>query len=158
MPRHKNGWTQGTYTVINYKKYLGTKKPVYRSSYELRLMTYCDQNENVLRWGSEIISIPYYFPLSGKTHKYFTDMYMEVKTKEGKIIKYVVEIKPSSQNVLSEKYVAPKPPKKKTQKAWANYQSKLIDAERNKAKWAAAMEFCKKRGFIFKIVTENDLF
>ena len=155
---HKRGWSQGEFNLKHHKKYIGSKTPIYRSSYEERAFNYCDWNENVVRWASELIEIPYYFEFDQKNHKYVTDIYMEVKTNNGKIVKYVVEIKPKSQNVFDENYKTPKPPKKKTTRALANYRHKIVEQERNKAKWLSAIKFCKARGYIFKIMTEEDLF
>jgi len=155
MPR--NQWSQGKYRPHFPQKYIGVKAPVYRSSWEQRLFTYCDMNKNVLKWGAELIEIPYFFHIDQKKHRYVTDVYMEVKQSSGKVIKYVVEVKPNQQNPLHEKFKQPKPPKRKTAKSWGNYQERLIDNERNLAKWRAASAFCKKRGYVFKIVGEDDL-
>ena len=150
----QGSWLQGTYNPINREKYIGVKNPIFRSSWEKRMFYYCDTNSNVLKWGSEIINVPYYFVLDQKTHKYYTDLYMEVRKKDGSIKKYVVEIKPSDQDYRNP----PKPPKRKTTKSMKNYNNKLITLKRNECKWKAAEEFCKKRGYEFIIITEKDLF
>lgn len=152
--RKEGGFYQDTYQVINKEKYIGTKPPFYRSSWERRFMYHCDFNKNVLRWGSEIIVIPYFFDLDGKTHRYYTDFYMEVITAKGEKKKYVIEIKPSDQTPFN----IPKPPKKKTAKALKNYRNKMITIKKNDCKWKAANQFCKKHGYEFKIITEKELF
>ena len=138
-------YRQGIFTPVNQDKFIGNKA-IYRSGLELRFMRFCDSNDNVLRWGSENVIIPYISPLDGRVHKYYVDNFVIIK--EGEIIKkYLIEIKPSSQTA---------PPKTKYRK-----QSHLIYEQtmfvKNQAKWQAAREFCKKKGLEFLILTEKDL-
>ena len=73
-------------------------------------MVYCDKNERILEWGSEEIALPYRSPVDSKIHRYFVDFYIKVKSKDGKVGKYLVEIKP-------EKFTKPPAiPKKKTKR------------------------------------------
>lgn len=143
--RKNEKYKQGIFVPKFKDKFVGSKA-IYRSSLELRFMKFCDNNPNVLKWGSENVIIPYVNPLDGKVHRYFVDNF--VKIKEGEEIKnYLVEIKPYSQCF---------PPK-------TNYRKKsnLIYEQTmyvtNQSKWAAAREFCKKRGLNFLILTEKDL-
>ena len=47
---------RGKYIAKNPQKYAGdSTQIVYRSSYELRFMKWCDFNDSVLQWGSEEI-------------------------------------------------------------------------------------------------------
>jgi hypothetical protein len=138
-------YNQGIFVPKNKDKFIGSKA-VYRSSLELRFMKFCDVNENVIKWGSENVIIPYYNPLDNKMHRYFVDNFVQIK--EGnKVKRYLVEIKPSSQ--LS-------PPKTKYRK-----KSNLIYEQTmfitNQAKWQAAREWCNKKGFEFIIITEKHL-
>ena len=71
-------------------------------------MHWCDRNVNVLEWGSEEIIIPYRSPLDNRTHRYYPDFYVRARTKDGRIAKSIIEIKPAAQT---------KPPKRKSQKA-----------------------------------------
>jgi hypothetical protein len=86
--------------------------------------------------------------MDNKIHRYYPDFV--VKRKSGKGTKtIVVEIKPYAQTV---------PPvitegKKKSRK----YLNEVMTWGVNSAKWKAAREFCKDRGYEFVIVTENEL-
>jgi hypothetical protein len=140
---------QGKYKVKNYQKYKGDPTNViYRSSWELKFLKYCDDNDNVLEFGSEEIIVPYMSPLDGKIHRYFPDFYIKVKEKTGDIKKYLIEIKPKKQ-VMGPTTT----PKRKT-KSWVN---EVKEYAKNKAKWKAAEEYCANRLLEFKILTEEDL-
>lgn len=150
---------QGLYKVKNRQKYMGDDNPIFKSSIEKRAFYYFDHNINILRWGYEIVSVPYFFTLDQKWHKYIVDAYAEVRGTDGKMKNYLIEIKPQSQNVwdVNGKIVMPKPPKRKTAKSWQNYQKRMIEATRNACKWEAAKRFCIERGWEFKIVTDKNL-
>lgn len=91
---------QGKFSPKNYKKYKGDPTNIiYRSSWELTFMKYCDSNPNVLEWGSEEIVIPYKSPLDNRYHRYFVDFYIKVQEKGGAIKKYLIEVKPKKQTV-----------------------------------------------------------
>ncbi|NBP16589.1 head completion protein [bacterium] len=136
---------QGVFVPKNKNKFVGTKA-FYRSSLELRFMKFCDNNPNVIKWGSENIIIPYVNPLDGKVHRYFVDNFVQIR--EGAEVKnYLVEIKPHSQCF---------PPQTKyKRKSNLIYEQTMYVT--NQAKWAAAREFCKKKGINFLILTEKDL-
>lgn len=142
------GVYKGRYRVINTSKYKGNlNEVVYRSSWELKFMKWCDLNTSVLEWGSETIIIPYKSPVDSKTHRYFVDFYIKVRDKKGFISKYLVEIKP-------ERFTRPPPiPKKQTRK----FIEEVFQYGTNQAKWKAASEFCEDRGMKFLVLTENDL-
>lgn len=144
-------WRKGIYKVINPEKYIGEKPPIYRSSWEARFCHYLDTNDNVQKWGSECLVIPYYNPIDGKNHRYFPDFFCQIKKKDGTVVKYVVEVKPLDQAV------APKLPKRRTTKALENYRQQQAIVLKNKFKWEAAEEFCKQQGYIFKVITEKEL-
>ena len=138
-------WRQGIFTPKNQNKFIGSKA-VYRSGLELKFFRFCDDNPNVLEWGSENIIVPYISPLDNRAHRYYVDNYIAIR--EGSnVIKYLVEIKPSKQT---------KPPTTKYRKR----QHLLYEQKQyviNQAKWKAAKEFCKKKGFTFIILTEKEL-
>jgi len=120
---------------------------VYRSLWELRFMKWCDNNNSVMEWGSEIVVIPYVSPIDNKPHRYFVDFYMKVKSSDDVIQKYLIEIKP-------EKFTKPPEiPKKKTKK----FIDEVFQYGVNQAKWKAAFEFCEDRKMKFMILTEKDL-
>ncbi len=56
-------YRQGIFEPTNKNKYKGSKLPVFRSSWELKFMRFCDMNENVVSWGSESLKIPYWSPV-----------------------------------------------------------------------------------------------
>ena len=139
---------KGRYRVLNPSKYKGNLgEIVYRSSWELKFMVWCDRNASVLEWGSETVVIPYKSPVDNKLHRYFVDFYVKIKNKESKVTKYLVEIKP-------EKFTKPPEiPKKQTKK----FIQEVFQYGTNQAKWKAANEFCQDRGMKFLVLTENDL-
>jgi hypothetical protein len=139
-------WRQGVFTPKNSEKFIGSKA-IYRSGLELIFFRFCDNNPNVIKWGSENVVVPYKSPLDNRVHKYYVDNFVTIK--EGKdTISYLVEIKPSKQT---------KPPQTKyRKKQHLIYEQKAYVT--NQAKWKAAREYCKKRGFTFIIITEKELY
>ena len=102
--------SKGKFKPKNYKKYKGDPTGiVYRSSWELKFMHWCDTNKKIIEWSSEEIAIPYKSPIDNRFHLYFPDFYMKVQEPNGKK-QYLVEVKPKAQ--VSE----PKPSKYKTKR------------------------------------------
>ena len=129
-------------------KYKGDiKEIVYRSSWELKMMKYCDTTKSIIEWGSEELVIPYLSPWDGRYHRYFPD-YVKVRTKNGSVKKYVIEVKPKNQCTPPERN-----PKRRTG-VWYN---KVKTWGINKAKWKSAQEFCLDNNMEFKILTEDHL-
>lgn len=152
---------QGLYNVINKEKYVGDKQPTFRSSWEKRFFYWCDNNINVLRWGSEVIKIKYFFEVDKKIHIYVVDFFVEIKNNDGVIEKWLVEIKPSKKGPVKRKdgtIYTPKQPKNNNRKALSNYAKEVIEYIKNSNKWAAAKKFCEGRNIKFIIITEEDLF
>lgn len=134
----------GKYTPKHPEKYLGdVSNIVWRSSWELRFMQFCDMNVNIIRWASEEFCIPYIKPTDGKVHRYFPDFYIEYRKKDGTVGKDVIEIKPHKEAVWA----------KKNQDMHAKLALVI-----NEAKWDAATQFCKERGLNFRVLTEKTLF
>ena len=139
---------KGKFQPKNTQKYVGNPTNiVYRSLWERKFMIYCDTNENILEWGSEEIAIPYRSPVDGKIHRYFPDFYIKVKEPDGSIKKYLIEIKPHKQTM----------PPKKPQRQTKGYIYEAYEYAKNQSKWEAATEYCKDRGWTFKVLTENEL-
>ena len=133
---------KGFFRPRNISKYKGDhRKIIYRSKLELIFMKYCDGKDNVLKWSSEEIVIPYRSPIDGKVHRYFPDFW--VKTTQGETL---IEIKPKIQT---------KPPKLKSNKR--RYIREVRTWGVNEAKWNAAIAYCENRGWNWKILTEVDL-
>lgn len=144
MKRKSGGLTNAPqYIPIFPKKYTGSYPIYYRSSWEKKFMRMLDHNPDILQWSSESVVIPYYDKISERFKRYFPDFY--IKTKDG--TKWIVEIKPEKETKL---------PSKKGRKKNLIYQQ--LTYERNQAKWKAAIKFCDKLGFKFKILTERNLF
>ena len=139
---------KGKYSPSYPRKYKGDPTNiVYRSLWERKFMVYCDLNENILEWGSEEIVLPYRSPVDGRVHRYFPDFYIKVKESTGRIKKMIIEIKP-------KRHCSPPPkPKKQTK----GYLREAYEYAKNQAKWEAASEWCKDRGYIFKVFTEKEL-
>ncbi len=111
-------------------------------------MKYCDNNPNIIQWGSEEFFINYFDPTTNKVRRYFPDFFVKIKNKSGEIKKYIIEVKPKKQTIEPTKN-----PKRKT-KSWIN---EVLTYEKNKSKWEAATEFCKDNLMEFKIITEDEL-
>lgn len=139
---------KGKYRVKNPMKYQGDlNNVIYRSSWELKFMKYCDTNPSVLEWGSESVIIPYVSPLDKKVHRYFVDFYMKVRTADGQTKKYLIEIKP-------ERFTKPPPiPQRKTK----NFINEVFQYGVNEAKWKSANQYCQQQGWQFLVLTEKDL-
>jgi hypothetical protein len=136
-------FAQGKFNLKNPDKYVGTKQPTYRSSWEFAFMKFCDESPSISRWASEAIQIPYRNPLSGKQTIYVPDFFIQYTDKNGKNHVEVIEVKPENQAV-----------KEKTGRSRANQAHWIL----NQAKWEAANAWAKQKGIKFRIVTEKDIF
>lgn len=147
-PSSKSGFKQGYYRLINESKYAGPRPIIYRSSYELKFATYCDQNENIIMWSSEPFKIKYFNLYDKRYHFYYPDFY--IKIRQGIEIKdYIIEVKPSSH------LIKPKIPLKKTKKSIKNYNYKLKTYITNASKIKALKIYAKKRGCGVMLLTEK---
>lgn len=142
-------YKQGFFKPLNPKKYIGNPTNiVYRSGWEKRVMEWADGNPNVLRWCSEEVIIPYLSPIDNRYHRYFVDFFVEAKGRDGSIRKMLIEVKPKAQT---------QEPKKQSRKT-KRYITEVMTYGINQAKWNAAEEYCKDRGWEFRVITESDLF
>ena len=110
---------------------------IFRSSYEKKFVYWLENNPSVKYWGSECLRIPYFYPPDGKTHSYYPDYFVEMV--DG--TKMVVEIKPHNQTQ-----------KPLNENCWG-----AKEYAKNMCKWKATQEFCKAKGFIFKVLTEKTI-
>jgi len=139
---------KGKFRPKNHKKYMGDfREVIYRSSWELKFMQYCDTNKSIVKWSSEEIVIPYKSPVDNRMHRYFPDFYVKYKDIKGNYQEKVIEIKPAKQ--VKE----PKVQKRRTKK----YVTEVFTYATNRAKWEAAEDFCKDRRWQFQILTEKEL-
>jgi hypothetical protein len=126
------------------EKYTGDPTNIImRSSWETRFASWCDKNPSVLKWNSEETIVPYRCPTDNRIHRYFVDFKITVNT--GKT--YIVEVKPAAQTQ------PPIYPGRQTQR----YITESLTFMKNTAKWEAAIEFARDRGWEFKIITEKEL-
>lgn len=130
------------------EKYTGDPTNIImRSSWETRFASWCDRTPAVLKWHSEETVIPYRCPTDDRIHRYFLDFKIQIKSKDGLLRTYLVEVKPASQ------CVPPIYPGKKTKR----YITESLTYIKNQAKWKAATEYAKDRGWEFKVITEKEL-
>lgn len=137
----------GKYKLKHPDKYEGDPTNiVYRSSWELRFLIWCDTNPSIVKFSSEEVVIPYICPTDNKWHRYFVDFKIRVRTRTNTIQTYLIEIKPDVQT-------RPPKPRRKTPR----YIQEVFTWGKNEAKWRAAREYAADRGWEFKILTEHDL-
>lgn len=140
---------QGIFRPRNPEKYVGNPNNIiYRSSWELAFMTWCDNEDSIKQWASEEFSIKYVKPTDGRVHRYYPDGFIVVEDKAGTVKKYIIEIKPKKQTV---------PPKKRS-RVTKSYIQECTNYAINEAKWKAAHEFALDNGVEFKILTEENIF
>ena len=143
---------QGRFKPKNPTKYMGDPTNIiYRSGWELKLMSYLDTHVNVLQWSSEEVVIPYKSPIDGRRHRYFPDFYLEQINTNGIKEKILIEVKPKYQTV------PPVVQTTKTKKPTKRYINEVKTWGINQAKLIAAEEFCKDRGWKFQIMHEDHL-
>ena len=143
---------QGRFKPKNPTKYMGDPTNIiYRSGWELKLMSYLDGHNNVIRWSSEEVVILYKSPIDGRRHRYFPDFYVEQINTNDNIDKILIEVKPKYQTI------PPVVQTTKTKKPTKRYINEVKTWGVNQAKWIAAEEFCKDRGWKFQLMTEVEL-
>jgi hypothetical protein len=136
-------FARGKFTMKHPEKYVGTKMPTYRSSWEWSFMNFCDTNKSIVKWASEAINIPYRDPLTGRQTIYVPDFFIQYMDRNNRMNVELIEIKPASQTILE-----------RVGKNKYN-QAQFV---KNQAKWKAATIWCKQQGIKFRILNENDIF
>jgi hypothetical protein len=136
-------FARGKFVMKQPEKYVGTKQPTYRSSWEWTFMNFCDTNKAILKWASEAIQIPYRDPLTGRQTVYVPDFFIQYLDKNNRILTELIEIKPASQSILE-----------RVGKNKYN-QAQFV---KNQAKWKAANYWCQQQGLKFRVLNENDIF
>jgi len=133
---------KGRFKPQNPKKYKGDPNNViYRSSWELRVMKYLDNQPKVEWWASEEMFVRYRSPIDEKIHRYYPDFVVKTKEKT-----FMLEVKPFHQTQKPKQ-------KRKTKKFLQEAATYAV----NQQKWRAADMFCQEHGWLFKLVTEKDL-
>jgi hypothetical protein len=139
---------KGFFKPKNPAKYKGDPTNIiYRSSWELKLMSYLDSHPDILEWSSEEFCIPYRSPIDNKIHRYYPDFKVK-KQLTGELTEtIVIEVKPRSQSI------PPTIQKKPTKR----YIREVMTYGINEAKWKAAVEYCNDRKWKFMVMTEKEL-
>lgn len=143
-------------------KFPGREKITFRSSWESIFANWCDIENAITEWGSELIEIPYYSAIDNKEHKYVTDFVIKTKKPDGSTEKWLVEIKPAVQvPKLDECGVIQFPElnkkKKVTQKRIERWQEMCNTLRKNNEKWTQAKQWAKLHGMKFIVITEEQL-
>ena len=133
---------QGSYRVQNPNKYVGKGMPRYRSGWELTFMMFCDNNENVLNWASEPLTIPYRNPITGKMTVYVPDFLVTYRGPNNTTRGELIEIKPKKQSIIESKM--------------NNQQAAVVAV--NYAKWHVATIWAQQHGLTFRVITEEQIF
>ena len=136
-------FAKSIYQVKNPEKYVGSKLPYCRSSWETTFCMFCDNNPSIQQWSSEPVKIPYRDPLTGKATVYVPDFLISYIDKNMKRHAELIEIKPRNQAMLE--HVGKNP----------YNQAQYV---KNMAKWAAANKWAQQQGLKFRIINETDIF
>lgn len=137
-----NNFIQGSYTVKNRDKYIGSKVPYYRSSWELKICMMLDEHPSIIEWASEPVKIPYRNPITKKQTVYVPDFLVMFENKNKKRVVEMWEVKPESQAVM-EKAKRPKD---------------IFALKINMIKFDAAQKWCSKHNIVFRVIDENSIF
>lgn len=136
-------FAQGIFEMKNPDKYVGSRRPLARSSWEFVFMRTLDEHPGVEKWASESIQIPYRDPFTGKYTIYVPDFFIVYVDKDGAKHAELVEVKPSTQTFSN-----------KVGKSQYNQQQYI----KNVAKWQAANAWCQQQRIKFRVVNEGEIF
>ena len=140
-PRKNSRYHQGYVNPQTLTKYANECKDqpiIYRSGLEWKFMQYCECVDNITKWASEPLAIPYYNRLLKKQANYYIDYIIENKNGD----KCLVEVKPYSQTQKPDAFAT-----EYAKKAWVT----------NVDKWNAAKAYADAHNMKFIIVTEQTL-
>ena len=142
----KSKYKNGYYIPTNPEKYSGDPKNIiYRSSWEKRVCEWFDMTPSILYWNSESMILPYFYTVDNKFHNYHIDFVAKIKSKNGVITTYFVEIKPEKDCILP------------TTKNKKRLLTEIPTYIKNQCKWKAAHAYCEARGLKFLVLNEYDL-
>lgn len=137
----------------------------YRSSWELKIIMWLDNKEEVVRWGSECLRIPYQMTemkrgnLEVIPHSYFPDYYYELKLPDGSISHVVAEVKPKAEYEDAIMFSEGRfnIPEGLTPKKLKNLEYRFKMAHRNSEKFKTMINWCNLKGYKFIVITEDNL-
>jgi hypothetical protein len=144
---------KGLYVPKNVQKIIGNpEKITYRSGWERQVFMEFDSNPAIIAWGSEQVEIPYKHPLKNRWTVYIPDLIVVYMDKHGTKHVEMMEIKPLKET-----------PGYRRKSVRTGKEMKLTEHDQiaqavNAYKWAAAQHYCKKRGWAFRVLTEENLF
>lgn len=157
-PNNKN-YHNGNFIPINKNKVIKLNNDggiYYRSSLEYKVLLYLDKMDSIIRYGCEFIEIDYILKDKdglGSKHRYYPDVYYELQCQDGSVRRILMEIKPHDQvhtpNIKEDKL--------NTQKRLKNAKYTIDEWNKNLCKWEAAILYCEKKGFEFKILHEKEI-
>lgn len=140
---------RGRFIPKNPQKYVGNVHNIlFRSSWEVTFMKWLDQNNAVMRWGSEELAIPYVNPIKldeagrPKISRYYPDFIILYRDATGALKKEIIEVKPYRETQLTP---------------GMDERAKMMYAV-NQAKWKAAAIFAEAQGAVFRVVTEKSIY
>lgn len=164
QPNRKNKYRSGNYSLINENKYISDPtKIIYRSGLEYKFCIFLDKNPKVIKWGSEIIGVPYtifdYKLEKNTNHTYYVDYYAEIENSNSPtgMDRLMVEVKPEAEYIALLKNTPPMKPKNITAKSLETWEYNLKMFMINKAKWIAAQNYARLKHMQFVVVTEKVL-
>jgi hypothetical protein len=137
-----NNFRQGFYEIKNPQTYVGKGRPKYRSGWEMTFMLFLDNNDHILQWASESVSIPYRNPLTGKMSMYVPDFLVTYRNRNNTMRAELIEIKPRKQSLIEEK----------------QSQRDRAQVVINYAKWDAATKWARQNGLTFRVINEDQIF
>ncbi len=120
-----------------------------RSSWEKSFCLWADQNNSIVEWASEEVTIPYVWRVDNKRHKYYVDFWAKYKNADREK-QMLYEVKPFAE------MFPPKIPKRKTK----SYRDRVLNYLKNMDKWKQTMKFCalqrdKGIDIEFAVITET---
>lgn len=133
----------------NPQKYMGQNlhSITYRSSWEHTFMLTLDNHPDVIAWQSEAIGVFYQNPFTKQVKPYIPDFIVVYRDRQSqKQIVEMIEIKPKDEM----------PGYQPLRERLSRYKQSAQAL--NAAKWKAALTFCNRRGWKFRVVCEDQLF
>lgn len=142
-----NNTCQGYFHPHNLSKYVGNANNIiFRSHWEFKFLEFCDKNDNIIKYSSEAVKVPYINPFDHKVHQYYIDIFIEMRCSDGKTAKWLLEIKPDKYTKM------PNPPKKRTKKSLQAYEYHRRMTLINIEKFKSAKYWAEQMGARFGII------